>query len=74
MGTVMRSSYNMLDKRRKAVLKKIMQVGPFIMATPTYLKVRCGNQRCKCARDRKNGHEKLHLSWSEAGGKNGTCR
>ena len=68
----MQESYPMLDRRRQAVLKRIARGGPFLMATPTWLKVRCGNPRCECAMNRKKRHEKLHLSWTEAGNKSGT--
>jgi hypothetical protein len=61
-------SYGVLEKRRHGLLKKMAAVGPFIMATPTYLKVRCGNPQCKCADDDAERHEKLHLSWSDADG------
>jgi len=68
----MKPSYAMLDRKRQSLLKKIAETGPFIMATPTYLKVRCGNPKCKCATDKEARHEKLHLSWTDAKG-NGTC-
>ena len=65
-------SYGVLEKRRQALIKKMALVGPFIMATPTRLKVRCGNPNCKCADDDDERHEKLHLSWTDAAG-NGTA-
>jgi hypothetical protein len=68
MFTTVGASYAVLEKKRGAILKKIASVGPFIMATPTYLKVRCGNPQCKCADDDAERHEKLHLSWSDADG------
>ena len=68
----MQESYQTLDRRRQAVLKQIVRDGPFLMATPTWLKVRCGNPRCECATNRKKRHEKLHLSWTEAQNKSGT--
>ena len=61
-------SYGILEKRRKGISNKIAKVGPFIMATPTRLKVRCGNPGCKCADDDAKRHEKLHLSWGDAKG------
>ena len=70
--TMMQEGYRMLDRRRRALLKKMSKMGPFIMATPTYLKVRCGNPRCKCATNKKARHEKLHLSWTDSAG-DGTC-
>ena len=67
-----KEGFTMLERRRLALLKKIRRVGPFIMATATYLKVRCGNTHCKCAKSKKDRHEKLHLSWMDAEGA-GTC-
>jgi hypothetical protein len=64
--------YALLDRSRGALLKKMGKAGPFIMATPTYLKVRCGNPGCKCAKRKEDRHEKLHLSWTDAEG-DGTC-
>jgi hypothetical protein len=61
-----RESYAVLDRRRKALLKKIANAGPFIMATACNMKVRCGNPKCKCAKDKEARHEKLHLSWTDA--------
>ena len=64
----MNETFSMLDNRRKGVLKRIARTGPFMMASPVYVKVKCGNPRCKCARDKKARHEKLHLSWMDAEG------
>ena len=61
-------SYNVLEQRRQGLLKKMAKVGPFIMATATYLQVRCGNPDCKCADDPDERHKKLHLSWGDAKG------
>jgi hypothetical protein len=61
-------SYGVLQKRQQGLLKKMAKAGPFIMATPTYLKVRCGNLDCKCAKRKEDRHEKLHLSWGDAKG------
>ena len=72
MFTGLKVGYAGLDRRRQAILKKMALVGPFIMATPTPLKVRCGNVGCKCADDPAARHEKLHLSWRDADG-NGTA-
>jgi len=65
-------SYVILERRRGAILKKMASVGPFIMATPTPLRVKCGNAGCKCAEDPEARHEKFHLSWSDVDG-HGTC-
>jgi len=61
-------SPGVLDKRRKAVLKRIARTGPFIMASPVYVKVRCGNPRCKCAKNKAARHTKLHLTWADSEG------
>ena len=61
-------SYAVLNKRRQGILRKMAEAGPFIMATPTYLKVRCGNIDCKCAKRKQDRHEKLHLSCTDASG------
>lgn len=68
----MNESYATLNRRRNALLKKMAGVGPFIMASPYYPKIRCGNPKCKCAVDPSKRHEKMHLSWMEAGRKSGT--
>ena len=60
--------YGVLESRRQGLLKKMANVGPFIMATPVELKVRCGNPDCKCAKRKADRHEKLHLSWADAKG------
>ena len=72
MFTGLKVGYAGLERRRGAILKKMAKVGPFIMATPTYLQVRCGNPDCKCADDPELRHKKLHLSWRDADG-NGTA-
>ena len=63
---VIRDSYTVLDRKRHALLKKMGRAGPFIMATPCRMKVRCGNPKCKCAVDKELRHDKLHLSWTNA--------
>jgi hypothetical protein len=62
------ASYGVLQKRQQGILKKMAKAGPFIMATPTYVKVRCGNPDCKCAKKKEDRHEQLHLSWTDAQG------
>ena len=68
---MVKESYVVLEKRRKSLLKKMAKLGPFMMGTPTYLKIKCGNKKCKCQKDREARHHKLHLSWTDAEG-NGT--
>ncbi|MFH1753131.1 MAG: DUF6788 family protein [Candidatus Omnitrophota bacterium] len=63
-----KESFSVLDKRRAAVLKKIARTGPFIMASPVYVKIRCGNPRCKCSKDKDARHTKLHLTWADSEG------
>ena len=64
----MQESYGLLERRRQGILKKMGQVGAFIMATPTPLMVRCGRPGCPCEKDKAKRHEKLHLSWKDAQG------
>ena len=61
-------SYGVLQQRQDEILKKMAKVGPFIMATATNVKVRCGNPDCKCAKKKEDRHEQLHLSWTDAQG------
>ena len=58
-------SYERLERKRKALMKKMAKIGPVIMASPSHLLVRCGNPICKCKKDPKARHPALHLSWSE---------
>jgi hypothetical protein len=62
------ASYGVLQQRQEAILRKMARVGPFIMATPTRVKMRCGNSNCKCAKKKEDRHEQLHLSWTDAEG------
>ncbi len=65
---MLKEGYAMLDRKRMAILKKMSKTGPFMMATPQRVKVQCGNPKCKCARRKKDRHEKLHLVWTDAQG------
>jgi len=42
-------SVNTLEKRRDAKLKSLAAVGPFISATLSKVRTRCGNPNCHCA-------------------------
>ncbi len=72
MTVKIEENYNMLERRRKALQRKISKVGPFLMGTPTYLMSKCGNPKCKCKIDKTARHEKLSLSWTDSEG-SGTC-
>ena len=63
-----KESFSVLDKRRSAVLKRIARTGPFIMASPVYVKIRCGNPKCKCSKVKAARHTKLHLTWADSEG------
>jgi len=65
---MIKPSYGMLKRRRDAQLRKISKIGPFMMATADWVKVKCGNPKCKCARDKEKRHEKLHLGWTDSQG------
>ena len=42
-------SVNTLEKRRDAKLKSLAAAGPFISATLSKVRTRCGNPNCRCA-------------------------
>lgn len=66
-------SYNVLDRRRNALIKKMSKVGPFIMATVSEYKTKCGNKKCRCCEDHKKyGHPTCRISWTDSEG-NGAC-
>ena len=64
----MNESYATLDRRRTAVLKKIATLGPWIMGTPTITH----NKSSRSGKRETNFAEKLYLTFSEAGGRNGS--
>lgn len=68
----MGESYNLLNRRRYALLKKIAKVGPFIMATVSQRTTKCGNPQCGCNKDENKRHPTFRLSWTDASG-DGTC-
>lgn len=67
-----KESYGMLDRRRRALLKKITAVGPFLMATVSQRDTKCGNPECRCVSDPEARHPTMRLSWTDAEG-SGTC-
>jgi len=64
--------YAMLDRKRQALLKKMSEVGPFMMATISQRTTKCGNKKCACHTDDTKRHPTFRLSWTDAQG-NGTC-
>jgi len=64
----MQERYATLDRRRKALLKKIARLGPWIMGTPTITH----NKSTRTGRREAGFAEKLYLTFSEAGGRNGS--
>jgi hypothetical protein len=55
-----------LKKRRAEILKEIHSIGPFLDGSLCATKKRCGNPKCRCA---KQGpiHETVLLTWKEDG-------
>ncbi len=68
----MKPSFAVLDRKRNALLKKMANTGPFMMATISQKDTKCGNPKCKCNTDKDARHPTMRLSWTDAGG-NGTC-
>ncbi|TFG38957.1 MAG: hypothetical protein E4H44_02990 [Candidatus Aminicenantes bacterium] len=50
----------------RKVLERLIQVGPFLPASLTVTRTRCGNPRCRCAREGAI-HETALLTWKEDG-------
>ena len=66
-------SYNLLNRRRVALLKKMSKVGPFIMATASQYKTKCASKSCRCQKNHKRyGHETFRISWTDSHG-DGAC-
>ena len=55
-----------LRKKRIEILKEIRRIGPFLEGSLCATTKRCGNPRCRCA---KQGpiHETILLTWKEDG-------
>jgi len=50
----------------RKLLKRLAQRGPFLPASLTVTRTRCGNPRCRCAREGPI-HETALLTWKEDG-------
>jgi hypothetical protein len=50
----------------RKVLERLAQVAPFLPASLNVARTRCGNPRCRCAREGPI-HETTLLTWKEAG-------
>jgi hypothetical protein len=48
----------------RKVLERLARLGPFLPATLTVTRTRCGNPRCRCAREGPV-HETALLTWKE---------
>ena len=63
-----------MDKRKaistsaagRKVLERLARIGPFVPASLTVTRTRCGNPRCRCAREGPI-HETALLTWKEGG-------
>lgn len=55
-----------LTKKRAAILKEIRKVGPFLEGSLCTTKKRCGNPKCRCAKEGPI-HETVLLTWKEDG-------
>ena len=70
---MLKESYNLLNRRRHALLKKMEKTGPFMMATASEYKTKCASKSCRCHRDHKKyGHKTFRISWTDAQG-DGAC-
>jgi hypothetical protein len=69
---MLEQGYAMLDRRRTALLNRMVKVGPFIMATVSQRRTKCGNKGCGCYKDESKRHPTFRLSWTDSSG-NGTC-
>jgi hypothetical protein len=50
----------------RRVLERLARLGPFLPACLTVTRTRCGNPRCRCAREGPV-HETALLTWKEEG-------
>ena len=50
----------------RKVLERLARIGPFVPASLTVTRTRCGNPRCRCAREGPI-HETALLTWKEGG-------
>lgn len=56
--------HRMTSDRGKAALERLRKIKPFIQASLTLTKKRCGNPRCRCAQEGPL-HEVALLTWKE---------
>lgn len=56
---------NRLKRRRRALHKKMVKLGPLMRGSVVELSTTCGNLNCRCARGEK--HKKLYYSLSTKG-------
>jgi hypothetical protein len=54
----------MTNDRGKSALDRLRNIGPFVQASLTVTKKRCGNPRCRCAQEGPL-HEVALLTWKE---------
>ena len=51
------------ERRTASLLRRLAEVGPFVAATLTCVRHRCGNPRCRCARG--EGHVSWRLTYKD---------
>lgn len=51
------------ERRSASALKRLGQIGPFVAATLSCVKHRCGNPSCRCASG--EGHPSWRLTWKD---------
>jgi hypothetical protein len=56
--------HKMTNDRGKAALQRLRKIKPFIQASLSLTKKRCGNPRCRCAQEGPL-HEVALLTWKE---------
>ena len=57
---------NQTTKKGKRVISRIRETGPLVEGSLTVTKKRCGNPKCRCAREGPI-HETALLTWKEGG-------
>jgi len=55
-----------LNKKRIEILREIHKIGPFLEGSLCATTKRCGNSKCRCARQGPI-HETMLLTWKEEG-------
>jgi hypothetical protein len=64
MYTYLMTRHRMTSDRGKAALDRLRKIKPFIQASLSLTKKRCGNPRCRCAQEGPL-HEVALLTWKE---------